>query len=88
MDNPEYEIMSESDDSLIHMNRIVPVYRVTSGLSVRQMRSIMFHTVQSYIKDVADTIPVEILKRNALARIALKASHRSTSLMRILIWTF
>ena len=66
MDNPEYEIMSESDDSFIHVNRIVPVYRVTSGMSVRQMRSIMFHTVQSYLKDVADTIPAEILKRNAL----------------------
>jgi ATP-dependent DNA helicase RecG len=66
MDNPEYEIMSESDDSFIHINRIVPVYRVTSGMSVRQMRSIMFHTVQSYIRDVADTMPVEILKRNAL----------------------
>lgn len=66
MDNPEYEIMSESDDSFIHMNRIVPVYRVTSGMSVRQMRSIMFQTVQSYIRDFTDTMPVEILKRNTL----------------------
>ncbi len=66
MDNPEYEMINESDDSSIHMNRTVPVYRVTSGISVRQMRSIMFHAVQSYIRDVADTMPVEILKRNAL----------------------
>jgi ATP-dependent DNA helicase RecG len=66
MDNPEYEIVRESDDSFIHMNRIVPVYRVTSGISVRQMRSIMFHTVQSYIKDVLDAVPVEVLSRNRL----------------------
>src|SRR4030066_2501433 len=49
MDNPEYEILNNtvetpnmnrfqpsSDDSLIHTNRVVPVYKVTSGLSVRQ----------------------------------------------------
>jgi ATP-dependent DNA helicase RecG len=74
MDNPEYEMMSEGDDSLIHMNRTVPVYRVTSGMSVKQMRSIMFHTVHSYVKDIADTIPAEILERNALP-----ALHESLS---------
>lgn len=67
MDNPEYEIMGDdSDDSFIHMHRIVPVYRVTGGLSVRQMRSIMFHVVQTYIGDLEDTIPAEILKRYEL----------------------
>jgi ATP-dependent DNA helicase RecG len=65
MENPEYEIISDNDSS-IHMNRIVPVYRVTSGLSVRQMRSIMFSIISAYIKDINDTIPVEILRRNKL----------------------
>lgn len=65
MDNPEYEIISDND-SLIHVNRIVPVYRVTRGLSVRQMRSIMFSIISTYIKDINDTIPVEILRRNKL----------------------
>jgi ATP-dependent DNA helicase RecG len=65
MDNPEYEIISD-DDSLIHMNRIVPIYRVTSGLSVRQIRTIMFNLINTHIKDVRDTTPVEVLKRNSL----------------------
>jgi ATP-dependent DNA helicase RecG len=65
MDNPEYEIIRDND-SLIHTNRVVPVYRVTSGLSVRHIRSIMFNIITTYIKDVSDTIPVEILNRNAL----------------------
>jgi ATP-dependent DNA helicase RecG len=65
MDNPEYEIISD-DDSLIHMNRIVPIYRVTSGLSVRQIRSIMFNIINTYINDVRDTIPAEVLRRNSL----------------------
>ncbi|MEW6418089.1 MAG: ATP-dependent DNA helicase RecG [Nitrospirota bacterium] len=65
MDNPEYEIISDND-SLIHMNRIVPIYRVTSGLSVRQIRTIMFNLIDTHIRDVRDTIPVEVLRRNSL----------------------
>ena len=70
MDNPEYEIISNAGDSFIHMNRIVPVYRVTSGLTSRQMRSIMYNMVHTCIKDVCETIPGEILKRHALPDIS------------------
>lgn len=72
MDNPEHEIISDvastrfRDDSFIHTNRVVPVYRVTSGLSVRQIRSIMFNILNTCIQDVHDPMPVEILKRNNL----------------------
>ncbi|MDI6891135.1 MAG: ATP-dependent DNA helicase RecG [Thermodesulfovibrionales bacterium] len=66
MDNPEYEITSDDGDLLIHTNRVVPVYRVTSGLSVRQIRSIMFNLINTCIKDVYDPIPVEILRKNGL----------------------
>ncbi|MBM4140555.1 MAG: ATP-dependent DNA helicase RecG [Nitrospira sp.] len=66
MDNPEYEIVSDDGDSLIHTNRIVPVYRVTSGLSVRQIRSIMFNLIDTCSKDIYDPVPHEILKRHDL----------------------
>jgi ATP-dependent DNA helicase RecG len=65
MDNPEYEIINY-DDMLIHMNRIVPVYRATSGLTVRQIRSIIFNVIKNYITDICDTIPSEILNKYAL----------------------
>jgi len=65
MINPEYEIIT-GDDSLIHMNRVVPVYRATSGISVRQIRSIMFNLIGSYIKDISDPVPEEILRRNSV----------------------
>jgi ATP-dependent DNA helicase RecG len=65
MDNPEYEIISD-DDAFIHTNRVVPVYKVTSGLSVRQLRSIMFNIINTCIKDVSDTIPPEIFSGNSL----------------------
>jgi len=66
MGNPEYEILTDGEDPGIHLNRIVPVYRVTKGLSVRQMRSIMFHIVTTCIEEVRDTMPAEILKRHSL----------------------
>lgn len=66
MENPEYEIVGDSDDSLVHINRIVPVYRVTSGISVRQMRSMIFSALNACSEDLADPVPDEVLKRNAL----------------------
>lgn len=62
MDNPEYEIVTDEDPS-IHMDRIVPIYRVTSGLSVRQMRSIMFNLLNSNQLNITDPIPETILKK-------------------------
>ncbi len=66
MDNPEYEIMNDGEESFIHLNRIVPVYRVTRGLSVRQMRSILFHVIHTCINDVDDFLPEDILKKHGL----------------------
>ncbi len=66
MDNPEYEILSERDNTSIHVNRIVPVYRVTGGLSVRQMRSIMFQVVNTFRAEIIDRVPAAILERNTL----------------------
>jgi ATP-dependent DNA helicase RecG len=66
MDNPDYEVISDKDDASLHMNRIVPVYRVTAGLSVRQMRSIMFQAVSTYSSDATDPVPQEVLGKHAL----------------------
>lgn len=66
MDNPEYEIMSDGEDSFIHLNRTVPVYRVTRGLSVRQLRSILYHVINTCINDVCDFLPDVILKKQGL----------------------
>jgi ATP-dependent DNA helicase RecG len=72
MENPEYEIVTNGpstqsrDDAFIHSNRVVPVYRTTSGLSVRQFRAIMFNLANTCIADVSDPVPLDILKRNGL----------------------
>lgn len=70
MDNPEYEIINDSYDNSVHMYRIVPIYRVTNGLTVRQVRTIMFNLLNTYIQKIEDPIPEEIIKRNALTELA------------------
>jgi ATP-dependent DNA helicase RecG len=66
MDNPEYEIATNDENPAVHMNRIVPVYRVTGGLSVRQMRSIMSGIVNTATQEICDAVPEEIRKKNSL----------------------
>ena len=66
IDNPEYEFVTDDGDSFIHTARIVPVYRTTAGLSVRQLRTIMFNLINTCINDVTDAIPGEVLQRNSL----------------------
>ncbi|MCG2720497.1 MAG: ATP-dependent DNA helicase RecG, partial [Thermodesulfovibrionales bacterium] len=66
IDNPEFEIIHDGDDAHIHTGRIVPVYRVTNGLSVRQMRSIMFTVVQTCMSGVHDFLPSEIRQKYSL----------------------
>jgi ATP-dependent DNA helicase RecG len=63
--NPEYEIVEEnsSDIDHIHTGRIVPVYRLTEGLSQRQMRSIMYSAVSTVIPFISDPVPSEIIKK-------------------------
>ncbi|MBI5204544.1 MAG: ATP-dependent DNA helicase RecG [Nitrospirae bacterium] len=76
-DNPEYELVTDDKDAFIHTSRIVPVYRTTAGLSVRQFRTIMFNLINICIKEVPDIMPKEILARNNLPELkeSLLNSH-------------
>ncbi len=69
MHNPEHEIFSDNGETHIHLNRIVPIYSVTKGLGVRQMRTIIFNVLETYLNDIEDVIPEDILKRNGLRRL-------------------
>ncbi len=73
MTNPEYEIISDVDDDpahspadLIHTGRIVPIYRLTEGLSQKQLRNIMYAIVNSAVPSIQDTIPQDIIARHRL----------------------
>ena len=66
MENPEYELVTRDADSFIHAGRIVPIYRLTEGISQKQLRKIMFGIVKDYSEAVQDSMPAGISERNDL----------------------
>ncbi|HXY54000.1 MAG TPA: ATP-dependent DNA helicase RecG [Nitrospirota bacterium] len=82
IDNPDYEIMDDDDaDNLIHTGRTVPIYRTTSGLSVRYLRSMMKTILDSSCAAVPEALPDYLIKKYSLmpAASALSEVHFPTS---------
>ncbi|MDH4162569.1 MAG: ATP-dependent DNA helicase RecG [Nitrospirota bacterium] len=74
MDNPEYEIIDDNDQEslLIHVGRIVPIYRATAGLSVRAIRSMMKTLIDSCAGAVPEALPQQIM-----AKYGFMPAHRA-----------
>jgi ATP-dependent DNA helicase RecG len=67
-----------SDDSThLHTGRLVPVYPLTEGLSLRHLRNIIFHALQAYGHLIPDAIPAEYREKLQLlpALDAFKSIH-------------
>ncbi len=64
IDNPDYEIMGEDEsDELIHAGRTVPIYRATSGLSVRAIRTMIKTILDSCAGSVREALPDFLLNK-------------------------
>jgi ATP-dependent DNA helicase RecG len=70
MNSPEYEVVSDDTDSFIHTKRIVPVYRITGGISQKQFRKIMFSIVNEYASELHDPVPPSIIEKHNLPALA------------------
>lgn len=70
MENPDFEHV-ENEDRLIHTSRIVPVYKATEGFTPKQIRTLMFNTVEAYSMLISDYMPEDICKRNGLMPLEL-----------------
>ena len=70
VENPEYESLAgEEDDAevdAIHTARRVPVYRKFGDFRTRQLRSIFHHILTNLPEKFPETLPIGILKRNAI----------------------
>lgn len=70
MINPEYEILgvddNESNQENIHTGRIVPIYRLTEGLSQKQMRNIMYSILNVCQGYISDPMPLDIIQKHGL----------------------
>jgi len=73
----DYEIVEDSDDETLHTGRLVPVYRLTQGLTQRPMRSLMKRLVDAYADQVEEPLPAPLRARRRLGPLAaaLKAGH-------------
>lgn len=79
MVNPEFELIDDCDEDTDNLNagRIVPVYRLTDGVSQRQFRNILHSTLASALCFIPDPVPENIINNLHLPdlRQSIEAVH-------------
>lgn len=75
--NPEFEIIGDDlDQALTTGGRIVPVYRLTSGITQRFLRALMMRVLDAYETVIDETLPSEVLGSAMPSRAsALREAH-------------
>ena len=69
MIHPDFEILDDNEDQLLHFKRIVPVYSETEGLHQKTLRRIMWQVVRDYAPLLESPIPEEICRKHGLMEI-------------------
>ncbi len=62
IDHPETEVVENGGESLIHINRIAPIYPLTEGLPQRWLRALIWRTLGQFEGDLAEPWPKLALK--------------------------
>ncbi len=68
IDKPEFQVLSGEFDSKSNLNlaRIVPVYQLVDGLSIKTLRRAIYNALEQYQDSIENVIPAEIMQRNNL----------------------
>ncbi|MEO8437225.1 MAG: ATP-dependent DNA helicase RecG [Chloroflexota bacterium] len=76
LDNPEFQIVAE-DTELLHAGRIVPVYRLTAGLTAVRLRSAIRDALDRAGDGYPEYLPEAILREETLVPIgrAIEEAH-------------
>lgn len=82
MDKPTYSIMSgefmeDSVNNNLNLARIVPIYTVCEGLSIKTLRKAIFNAIELYKEEIVNIIPDFIRERLGLMdkKIAVQQIH-------------
>lgn len=75
MDHPETEVIEVADDSSVHMNRVVPVYPLTEGLSQRWLRALLWRTLARFGSQIPEPWPTELVPDLLSRRQAVHLLH-------------
>ncbi|MFH0999505.1 MAG: ATP-dependent DNA helicase RecG [Bacteroidota bacterium] len=79
--NPSYEKIIQTQDGTgretTHTARLVPIYRLTEGISEKQIRFLIKQALDNYLNSIADWLPANFLIKHNLAPLkeALKQIH-------------
>ena len=86
MDKPTYSIMSgeflENPDSNLNIARIVPIYTICEGLSIKTLRKAIFNAIELYKNDIKNIIPDSIRERLGILdkKVAVEQIHFPNSM--------
>jgi ATP-dependent DNA helicase RecG len=61
--NPEYEILSGDEEDLLHTGRVVPIYRLTEGITQRLLRRWVWTAVEQVVDELEETLPEDLRGR-------------------------
>ena len=81
--SPEYDVVTEAMPPL-NAGRITPVYRLTQGMTARNLRSLTWRALERFLGGVAETMPSDALARTQLVGIqqAIGDAHYPPDLSR------
>lgn len=71
IDKPQYSIMAgdfleNGENSNLNLGRIVPIYSVNEGLSIKTLRRAIFNVIQMYKEQIPTVIPDYLIKKYGL----------------------
>ena len=64
--HPDFEILDQESDNLLHFKRIVPIYSETEGLYQKNLRRIMKQVIDEYLPLLLSPIPENICQKQQL----------------------
>ena len=75
--NADYELLAGDDDDLLNTGRIVPVYRLTEGVTQRMLRRLVRTALDAQTEPLPETLPTAIRARHGLplANDAMRVVH-------------
>lgn len=80
--NPEYEMLSGDEEDCLNTGRIVPVYRLTAGVTQRMLRRWISDALQEATGMIEEVLPPELLERHGYtaAAAAVREAHYPESM--------
>ncbi|MBI4588568.1 MAG: ATP-dependent DNA helicase RecG [Candidatus Rokubacteria bacterium] len=66
MQHPDFEIVEEGEDETLHTGRLVPIYRLTEGLTQRPLRTRLWRVVDEHSGKVLESLPDAVRERRRL----------------------